>query len=1060
MSQTQRTRRKTGGAEKKPSDNPSSQRSNDLKLQFKSKAKKISFKAKKKPSYADEEDVSYDLGVNLNKFLEDHLETESVQKIDPVAHELEFRVGTYAKSRAGRPAHFNAFIPRLKFNRMIKYYHEKYQSTALVENISLDIVHDQNYRITVTSESLNNSKNEIEYFCKTNRLRNASYMEKSQVQKSDNPDWNYRLTSSHESEITNQTERLKLKHAVEDKTISKFYRYKYRYSFNLSDQVRIDFTIVKETPQGNEAGTLVSSRTLAQKEKYQVELEYTGNNFETDHLSKTLKPYLRDILRLYMGIKGGNTPISKSHNDLVLSKYLELAVGIDKISLETVYSKPTTTKFLAMDLEALTRQNFNKIRDDYMVTVKADGEHYLLFTDAEQGMYLINNRLEVSPVIFNETKGMKEKLKQIGGCIFDGELVEYEGKWRFLIFDCFFFQGRDLRDLNLFSKIQSKFAINEKCRMFYIKKFVDQISNDLLSDELAIESKDYYPISKVGKFFTKDPNGKMVMKDDLPYNIDGLVFAPVSEGYTKVKYQGGRFIKKGSLDDPENISAILKWKPPEFLSIDFRVSFGEKGRPQYQKINGVDYQVLTVESAYGNKINPFEPSCYRVKDYNKVYVPLTKGQPQLIEVDGYRIDDETLGHVIRNHDILEFIWINDRTFGNDYWGRWLPIKYREDKTQNGYPNNYKKVADKTWLAIHDKQILPENLMDPHGQILESPQLDMGYYQNRNRVDLPNLRGIHNSAKTMLIFLAIKQAGTKMNRLMDLATGRGGDLFKWNGVSYVFGVEFDEGNLKAGPDCAYARYRDRIDKSFMNDRRPPFVLDLIQGDMGELFSDNRVSQESVMNYIMKERLHRNKESFGIISCQFAMHYICDNEDHIDNFFRNIAENLAPNGYFIATTFDGEKIINGLQNTDLKDEDGQPLLVGKDDNKRIMWSISSPIKYSKLENAGQKIFVFNKTIKDEEELEYLVNFNYLIQVARKYNLYPAQLSFGKYKLPMEGYGIGDFADFYEDRFMKLVGDTIFPKGSPKYKELEKNFNRIPADIKRYSKYSSYLILNKKQ
>lgn len=1026
------------------------------KLQFKSKSQRLKFRPSKRVSFVSE-DVSYRMGDNLQKFMTEHLSTESVAELDPKYHELEFRIGNYIKTRHGKEI-FHAFMPRLKFNRIIKYYHEKYQSTALTENISLDIVYDQNYRVTITGQSLNASKSEIEHFCKTNRLRNAEFMQKTRAAQSDNSDWNYRLSSSHESEITNQSERLQIRHAVEDKTVSKFYRYKYRYSFQLTEHVRLDLTIVKETPPDQKAGTLVSSRTLAQNEKYQVELEYTGQDFSSDNLQNELEPHLSDLIRLYMGTKGGNIPISRSHTDLILTRYLQLGFGLNQISLEEVYSRPTTAKFLAMDVEALTRQNFNKIRNNYMVTVKADGEHYLMFTHPEQGIYLINNRLEVSPIKLNEmdSREQKQDLKNVKQCIFDGELVEYEGKFRFLIFDCFFYRDQDLRDYPLFSKSNNKFIINDSCRMFYIKEFMKNITNDLLSDELIIESKEYYPISKVGRFFTKDANQKTIMKDDLPYNIDGLIFAPVNEKYPKNRYQPGRFIKRGSMDDPDNISAILKWKPPEFLSIDFRVNLGKK--PQYQKINGIDYQVMTIESVYGGKIHPFEPSCYRVKDYNKAYIPLTKGIPQLIDREGYRVDEDTIGHVIRNRDILEFVWIPDRSFGQDYWGMWFPIKYREDKTQNGFPNNYRKVADVTWLAIHDKQVLPENLMDPYGRVMESPQLDMGYYQNRSRDELGNLRGIHNSAKTILIFLAIKQAGLKSNRLMDLATGRAGDLFKWNGVNYVFGIEFDEGNLKAGRDSAYGRYRDRVEKAFMNDRKPPFTLDLIQGDMGELFTENRVSREGVMNYLMQERIGRNKESFGVISCQFAIHYICDSEDHIDNFFRNISENLAPNGYFIATTFDGEKILNGLQTTDLKDDNGQPLLVGKAD-KKIMWSISSPVKYNKLENAGQKIFVFNKTIKDEEELEYLVNFNYLIQVAQRYNLYPSQLSFGKYKMPIEGYGIGDFGELYDEPYLKLIGDTIFAKGSPKYRELEKSFRQIPLDIKRYSKFSSYLILSKR-
>jgi len=1025
-------------------------------------SKKIVFK-KSLGTFVNEKDVSYSMNENMMNFLKNHMGNEDVYKLGSKTHELEFRIGTFEKKRDTTEYRFESYIPRINFNRMIQHYHDKYEKLNMTENISLDIIYDDSFRVTVTGQSLVNSKNEIELFCKTNKVRNPVFMEKQQVKSSNNPDWNYRLTSSHEAPINDELLKVKLIQAVEDKTVSKFYRYKYRYSYNISDQARIDFTILKETPRdAGMTGTLVSSRTLAQKEKYQVEMEFTGSDFSIENLHKQLYKPLSELLSLYNGTKGSHEPISESHATIILQKYLDLALGM-KISKELIMQKPTTTKFLAMDVEALTRQNFGLIRNDYMVTVKADGEHYMLYIHPEMGIYLINNRLNVSQVNLsdldakNKESENRKKIEKLGECIYDGELIEYEGKVRFMIFDCFFYGGKDIRDLPLYDKVGGKYEPNENSRIYYIKELIKIISNDNLSDELAIEEKIYYQLNKISKFFRQYSNdGRYVLNDDeFPYYIDGLIFMKVTESYPKITFSEGRFKKNGSLDDP-NVSPILKWKPAEFLSIDFRVNFGV-GTPKIQKINGVDYMIMTLEAAYGNKIHTFEPSCYRVKDYNLLYMPLTKGQPQLIAKPGYRVEEETIGHVIRNKDILEFVWIPDRSFGTDYWGIWFPIKYREDKTQNGFPNNYKKVSDKTWMAIHDKQITPENLMEPFEKI----ELNMGYYQNESRDTSIDLRNIHNAIKSVLIFLAIKQSGggNRSKRLMDLATGRLGDLQKMTGINYVFGVEYDEANLKAGDASAYGRYRQMIDNSYSNDRSENLKIDLIQGDMRQLFSDNKASNESVFNYIMKEKLGNNRESFGIVSCQFAMHYACDSEEHLDNFMRNVSENLATDGYFIATTFDGEKILNALNNSDKTDDSGQPTLVGKDEEKKVVWSISSPVRYNRLENVGQKVMVFNKTISDEEQIEYLVNFEYIIEVAKKYNLYPGRLSYGKYNLPLDGsYGYGSFTEAYTEDFLKMVSESVYSKESPRYMELNKSFQKIPTDIKRYSKFSSFLILRK--
>jgi hypothetical protein len=1024
-----------------------------------------------------QESISFDIGSNLKNLLQGHFDSELMVDMNPNTHELEFRIGEFKKSHGRGQVSFDAYVPRLQFNRMIKYYHEKYKMVKMEENINLDIIYDQNFRVTVGNENIVSSKNEIEFFCRTNKLRSPTFMEKVQIQKTDNMDWSYRVTSSQESPITNQTQQLKLTGAIEDKTVSKFYRYKYRYSYFPNDEIRIDFTIVKETPPGKTAGTLVSSRTLAQKEKFQVELEYIGNNFNIEHLSQTVKKDLLNLIRLYNGSKGSNMAISESHSNLILSRYIKLGLGINNMSPDEIHQKPTTSKFLAIDVEALTRLNFNRILNDYMVTVKADGEHYLLYCDRDYGFFLINNRLSVSPVTLNvpdkdqaSISAFQEKIRSLGNCVFDGELVEYEGKSRFLIFDCFFFNDRDVRDFPLYVKETGKYVINEKSRIYYIKKLINVINNDILKDHLIIEEKSYYLINKVSRFFKRvGDTDKWVMNDDeFPYNIDGLIYMPINEPYPKTIVKGNKIIKPSRDTDRDNDggndggrSPILKWKPPEFLSIDFRVKFDYENEqtPKVVKMNGKDYQVMTLESAYGGKISAFEPSCYRVKDYNKLYMPLEGGQPQLVEKEGYRSEESTLGHVIRNNDILEFVWVPDRSFGNDYWGIWWPIKYREDKTSNGFPNGYRVVSDTTWMAIHDQQVLPINLMDPFGEEYQSPQLDLGYYQNQNRDVAPELRNIHNGIKSVLLFLAIKQSGSNSRRLMDLATGRGGDLAKWAGVNYVFGIEYDESNIKMGDSSAYGRYRGMIESNQRNDRKPGFVMDLIQGDMKEPFGDNRVSNESIYNHIMKEKLGNNPESFGIISCQFAMHYACDTEEHLETFIRNISENLAPNGFFVATAFDGSRILADLQTTDKTDEDGQPLIIGKVDGK-IMWSIASPVKYKKMESIGQKIIVFNKTIKDDTEVEYLVNFDYVLEVAKKYNLYPGKLTFGKHSLPSEGYGVGSFSEIYDEDYLKLVSSTTFPKGTPKFKELETSYQKIPLDIKKYSKYSSFLILRKQQ
>jgi hypothetical protein len=886
----------------------------------------------------------------------------------------------------------------------------------------------------------------IRFFYSTNKLRETEFMEKHQLRTTDNPDWYFRTTSSSEDPITNKSKILQYTKQIEDQTISKFYRYKYRYSFKLSNKVRLDLTLVKEARE--KTGTLAASGTLDRrnKEKYQIELEYTGKDFSVPKLVENLYPHIADLLNVY---KNTLLPISQSQNDLIITKYLQFSTGAERLSREDLRLF-STSKFLAMEVEALTRQNLDTIWNDYHVTVKADGEHFLLYINPEYGAFLINNRLETSPVL------IKDKVKDLvtSESIWDGELVEYQGRKRFLLFDCFFFEGKDLRDKPLFSKDKSKdrYTVDEDCRFYYVKVLTGRVNNELLSNELLIEAKDYFTINQIKRFFDEG-NQFRFRENDFPYNIDGLIFTPSQEKYPKITHRSGRFIKVGSLDN-DDISPILKWKPPAYMSVDFRVKFSHK-----VDINNQTYHVFFLESAYHRSIHPFEPSSYRVKGYNLAYIPLTDGLPKITKDFRYRVEEDSVGHIIKNKDVVEFIWMKDDRFGKDYWGRWFPIKYRDDKTQIGFPNNFKKVADRTWLAINDTQITGQILM----KMKPSIQLNMGYYQ-KGRADrsktMPHLRDIHNAIKSIMIHLSVRNAQDKNDRLLDLATGRGGDIGKWIGIKYALGIEFDESNLKAGKQSAYSRYSEKIDKWYQMDRAPYLKLDLIQGNMGQLMDDQNFSQEAIYNHILKNAIRR-PYNFGIVSCQFAIHYIWDTEEHIDNFFRNVSKNLAPNGYFIATTFNGEKIFTDLKNSRKADDpaDKLPRVTGKNSDGELVWDISSVKPLGKnLENFGQKIRVLNKTIKDDPEIEYLVNFPYLLEVAQKHGLFPAHLWFEKTTLPLDGsYGLSDFGDLYGTDFLRLVKNTKV-YSEQMYKRLEGAFTRISTHEKKFSKYNSLIVLKK--
>jgi len=180
------------------------------------------------------------------------------------------------------------------------------------------------------------------------------------------------------------------------------------------------------------------------------------------------------------------------------------------------------------------------------------------------------------------------------------------------------------------------------------------------------------------------------------------------------------------------------------------------------------------------------------------------------------------------------------------------------------------------------------------------------------IDVPentkNLREFHNWIKKELIF----QYSSKINAkcLLDLATGRGGDILKWKkaGLKYINAIDSDHGSIYEQEKFAGAIKR-------LNDLKYKTYIPKIN------FWEFSVTDENILHSL------NNKDknmSYDIISCQFAFHYFVKDIDIVLNLISN---KLRPGGYFIGTASDGDLIKNNLENGDIN----LPILnIIKDDN----------------------------------------------------------------------------------------------------------------------------------
>ena len=188
---------------------------------------------------------------------------------------------------------------------------------------------------------------------------------------------------------------------------------------------------------------------------------------------------------------------------------------------------------------------------------------------------------------------------------------------------------------------------------------------------------------------------------------------------------------------------------------------------------------------------------------------------------------------------------------------------------------------------------------------------------RHQSQIFHLRNLNNWCKVALIdeglSMLIPQRHTTRNdvKLLDLGCGKGGDLAKWlkcsRGVRDYIGVDIAQNSLND--------FVERVRGCSASDQEK--VSKLICADMGSdsLLSSEldtfvlRSSQRGVSGANPSQKWEKKVplsmddfNSFDIISCQFALHYMFETYERADHFFGEVNKLLRPGGIFLASTMD--------------------------------------------------------------------------------------------------------------------------------------------------------------
>jgi len=230
-------------------------------------------------------------------------------------------------------------------------------------------------------------------------------------------------------------------------------------------------------------------------------------------------------------------------------------------------------------------------------------------------------------------------------------------------------------------------------------------------------------------------------------------------------------------------------------------------------------------------------------------------------------------------------------------------------------------------------------------------------KKRYNSSIINLRVFHNWIKNSMYSKISKSLREKYNKkdikILELAVGKGGDLFKWIGIEAdeVVGVDIDEKSV-FGKNGALHRYKRKLKQKQPGEKIPKCFF----------YVDDLTKPNSFKN--MKEKLKNKK--FNIISCQFAVHYFFESEVALKNIVQIIDHFLETDGYFIGTTMDPNKICSLFPNEDKNKVDKDSFSI---ELKTDIKNSKSPYNNKYVVSLGEKNE--DHYFSEKPSTEYLIN-----------------------------------------------------------------------------------------
>jgi hypothetical protein len=822
-------------------------------------------------------------------------------------HELEVRFGT----RGIKPLNKHDYDNVIKKLKSLGFtsLNEVGMSSLKIQSEYLD-KNTGRFKLSNVRVSINDL-NEIQKYCKTNSIKDI-YNKKShtisfinkipvfinneKIMPVNFDDFNFRVSYQIEEEVSVSSKNFIIQNWTKNK---KTFRYMNRVTFNHVDYpINVDISITKfNSDNYKRTYTIEESNVFQSPEKIEIELEVDNTKIgpytKFDSPEKVLEAIRKVIKFVLGGLQNTNFPISYSEQRNTIMDYMKLLhkdepkFNLEKRIYPSDFIGPSSfTLQMSNIAEIDDNTNIPNIRNDFVVTDKADGERHLMFINSNGKIYLINTNMNV---IFT---GVKTNNKDLFNTLLDGELIYHDKFGKFINlyagFDIYYLNNVDTRILpfmikedetTMKSMDQNKIynsrymLLKSTINMLKPVSILDNNINTKESTNINVETlkklilpiritfKKFYPESKQqGNIFEACKNILTKIRESrFEYLTDGLIFTHA--------YFGVGSNKEGQTGPLTKITwdYSFKWKPPKDNTIDFFVvtvkqpggedmvkTKYEEGFNSHLTNQLSEYKMIQLCCTYSEKkhgtiyLNPcqdiiddklpeYKEVNYEDRQFNDAkplqFYPSEPFDPEagicniMLKVDDNNVRQMFTeeNEIFDDNMIVEFSYDLTKEKG---W-RWCPKRVRYDKTSEflqGLKNfgNAYHVANSNWKSINNP--ITEDMISS-GQNIPDITVDEDIYYNKpaGKTLTESMKNFHNLYVKKLLIKSVSKYG---DTLIDYACGKAGDLPKWIScrLSFVFGIDKSKNNLEDRIDGACVRYLN----SKKTNKHIPYAL-FVNGD---------------------------------------------------------------------------------------------------------------------------------------------------------------------------------------------------------------------------------------